>query len=167
MDLNKLVEEIYDGGGGNYGAYSQPPRKDFAPMSMKNGYDYPYQNGGTAGDLTEPAPDSPVSWPWPLQTLPNDIGDSFVFLMTGMSKMSQCLKQNPSLHKDAKHELIELFKKSKQALKLLKEVGLSLEKLNIAGKQPSQNPIPNTPDQRINPHSIPSINTTIAIKLPS
>ena len=32
MDLDKIIEEIYDGGGGNYPAYSDPPRKDFAPM---------------------------------------------------------------------------------------------------------------------------------------
>jgi hypothetical protein len=169
MDLNGIIEEIYNGGGGGYGAYSSPPRKDFAPMSgsKTGGYDYPYQRGGTAGDLTEPAPDGPVSWPWPLQTVTSDIADSFVLLMTGMNKMSQCIKQNPSLNKESKAELIDMFKKSKHALKLIKEVGLSLEKLNIAGPQPSQNPIPNTPDQRINPQSVPTINTTIAIKVPA
>jgi hypothetical protein len=168
MDLNKIIEEIYDGGGGNYPAYSQPPRKDFAPMtgSKTGSYDYPYQNGGTAGDLTEPAPDGAVSWPWPLQTATTDFADSFVLLMTGISKMVQCVKQNPSLHKESKKDLIELYKKAKEALAIIKEVGMSLEKLNMAGPQPSQNPIPNTPDQRVNPSSIPSINTTIAIKVP-
>ena len=153
MDFNKIVEEIYDGGGGNYGAYSQPARKDFAPMSMKNGYDYPYQNGGTTGELSEPPPDGPVSWPWPLQTLPSDIGDSFVYLMTGMSKMSQCIKQNPSLHKDAKTELIELFKKRTNSLdyliertkyiekKKLKNFGRANARLNIAPNPPLIGPL--------------------------
>jgi hypothetical protein len=168
MDLNGIIEEIYNSGGGGYGAQSSPPRKDFAPMtgSKTGSYDYPYQNGGTVGDLTQPDPNSVVSWPWPLQTVTSDIADSFVLLMTGMSKMSQCIKQNPSLNKESKHELIEMFKKSKHALKLLKEIGFSLEKLNIAGPQPSQNPIPATPDQSINTKSVPSINTTIAIKVP-
>jgi len=169
MDFTKLVEEIYNGGGGNYPAYNSPARKDFAPMSgSKTGsYDYPYQNSGTAGDLTTPDPDSIVNFPWPLQTVTTDFADSFVLLMTGISKMSQCIKQNPSLQKTTKHDLIELFKKSKQALAIIKEVGLSLEKLNMSGPQPSQNPIPNTPDQRINPSSIPNINTTVVIKLPT
>lgn len=167
MDLNKIVEEIYNGGGGNYPAYSSPPRKDFAPMSgsKTGGYDFPYQSGGSAGNLTEPAPDGPVSWPWPLQTVTTDFADSFVLLMTGINKMSQCIKQNPTLQKTAKQDLIELFKKSKQALNIIKEVGLSLEKLNLAGPQPTQNPIPNTPDQRVDPLSVPNINTTIAIKV--
>jgi hypothetical protein len=87
--------------------------------------------------------------------------------MAAMTKLTQCVKQNPALNKEAKKELIDMYKKSKYALKLIKEVGLSINKLNLAGQQPSQNPIPNTPDQRINPNTIPSINTTIAIKVPA
>jgi hypothetical protein len=166
MDLEEIIEEIYNGGGGSYGAYSEPPRKDFAPMSNSGGYNNAVQRGGTAGDLTEPPPDAPVSWPWPLQTVTTDFADSFVYLMTGINKMTQCIKKNPSLSKEAKRELIELYKRSNQALKIIKQVGVSLHKLNIGGEQPSQNPIPNTPDQRVNPNSVPSINTTVAIKLP-
>ena len=80
--------------------------------------------------------------------------------------MLQCIKQNPALHKDAKAKLIDMYKKSTQALDIIKEVGTSLEKLNMAAPQPSQNPNPNTPDQRVNPLSVPNINTTIAIRLP-
>ena len=166
MDLNKIIEEIYNGGGGNYPAYSEPPRKDFAPMSNKSGYTNPYQSNAVYGNLTEPPPDAPASLPWPLQTVTTDFADSFVFLMAGINKMVQCIKQNPTLPKDSKKDLIELYKKSNQALKILKDVGLSINKLNMADQQPAQNPIPNTPDQRINPNSIPNINTTIAIKLP-
>jgi hypothetical protein len=166
MDFDQIIEEIYDSGGGSYSASSEAPRKDFAPMSSKAGYNNPYQRDGVYGNLTEPPPDAPESMPWPLQTVTTDVADSFVYLMTAMNKMSQCVKQNPSLTKEAKKELLELYKKSKQALGLLRDVGLSINKLNIAGAQPSQNPIPNTPDQRINPGSIPNINTTIAIKIP-
>jgi hypothetical protein len=167
MHLDKIIEEIYDGGGGNYPAYSDPPRKDFAPMSNRSGYTNPYQAGGQVGNLTEPPPDAPASLPWPLQTVTTDFADSFVYLMTGINKMVQCIKQNPTLPKDAKKDLVDLYKKSNEALKIIKEVGISINKLNLAGAQPSQNPIPNTPDQRINPNAVPSINTTIAIKLPS
>lgn len=167
MDLKEIIEEIYNGGGGSYPAHSEPPRKDFAPMSTRGGYNNPYQSGGSFGNLTEPPPDAPASLPWPLQTITTDYADSFVYLMAGMSKMIQCIKQNPTLSKESKVELVEMYKKSKHALKLIKDVGLQINKLNIANQQPSQNPIPNTPDQRINPNTIPSINTTIAIKLPA
>jgi len=168
MDLDQIIEEIYDsGGGGGYGGYSEPPRKDFAPMSNKGGYNNPYQSGGTFGNLTEPPPDAPASLPWPLQTITVDLADSFVYLMAGINKMVQCIKQNPSLDKEAKKDLVEMYKKSKEALAIIKDIGLSVNKLNLAGQQPSQNPIPNTPDQRINPHTVPNINQTIAIKLPT
>lgn len=166
MDLNRIIEEIYDTGGGQYPAYSQPPRKDFAPMSNRSGYTNPYQSGGAFNQPVTPEPDSPESLPWPLQTLSTDIADSFVFLMAGMSKMIQCIKQNPTLDKESKEELLEIYKKSKLTLNALKDIGLSVSKLNMAAPQPSQNPIPNTPDQRINPDTIPNPSPTIAIKLP-
>jgi hypothetical protein len=166
MDIDQIIEEIWDSGGGNYPAYSDPPRKDFAPSSDKSGYTNPYQAGGTYGNLTEPPPDAPASLPWPLQTITVDLADSFVYLMTATSKMVQCSRQNPSLSKEAKKDLIEMYKKSKQALALIKDVGTKINNLNMAAQQPSQNPVPNTPDQRINPNSVPNINTTIAIKLP-
>jgi hypothetical protein len=166
MKINDIIEEVWDSGGGYYPAYSDPPRKDFAPASNSSGYTNPYQNGGEAGNLTEPPPDAPASMPWPLQTVTVDLADSFVYLMTAISKMVQCSKQNPTLNKESKAELIEMYKKSKKALALIKDVGTTIHKLNLAGQQPAQNPIPNTPDQRINPNSIPNINTTIAIKLP-
>ena len=166
MDLNSIIEEIYDTRGGQYPAYSEAPRKDFAPMSNRSGYNNPYQSGGSFNQPTTPEPDSPESLPWPLQTLSVDIADSFVFLMSGMTKMTQCLKQNPTLDNESKKELLELYKKSKEALSLLKDIGLSVSKLNMAGPQPLQNPNQNTPDQRINPNTIPNPNVTIAIKLP-
>lgn len=166
MNLNNIIEEIYNSGGGQYPAYSEPPRKDFAPMSNRSGYTNPYQSGGGSGNLTDSTPESPASLPWPLETLSVDIADSFVYLMSGMGKMSQCIKQNPTLKKESKQELLELYKKSKEALKILKDVGMAIEKLNLAKPQPPQNPLPKTNQQNIDPNSIPNINPTIAIKLP-
>ena len=166
MNLNQVIEEIYNSGGKSFPAYSEPPRKDFAPTSSRGGYHSPYQQNAIYDTITEPQPDAPLSMPWPLQTVDTDIADSFVYLMAGMSKIVQCLKQNPSLDKNAKKELVEIYKKSKQALSLLKDVGMDISKLNIANPQPPQNPIPRTSDQVIDPKSLPNPSATIAIKLP-
>jgi hypothetical protein len=166
MNLDKIIEEIYDSGGGNYPAYSEPPRKDFAPMSNRSGYENPYQRGGASEQPREQGPEGAPSMPWPLQTLNDDISDSFVFLTAGMTKMIQTVKLNPALDKEAKDELLDLYKKSKVALNLLKEIGLSVGKLNMAKPQPIMNPVPINPDQAIDPRSLPNPNPTIAIKLP-
>jgi hypothetical protein len=166
MNLNQIIEEVYSSGSGNFPAYSSPPRKDFAPMSGRGGFHNAYQQNAVYDVLTEPQPESPLSMPWPLQTVGTDIADSFVYLMAGMSKIVQCLKENPSLDKESKKELVEIYKKSKQALSLLKDVGVDITKLNMSDKQPPQNPIPRTPDQRIDPKSLPNPSPMIAIKLP-
>jgi hypothetical protein len=166
MNLDKIIEEIYDSGGGYYPAYSEPPRKDFAPMSNKGGYENPYQQGGANEHPREESPDRAPSMPWPLQTLGDDIADSFVFLTAGMTKMIQAIKGNPTLDKKAKEDLLELYKQSKAALNILKDVGLSIGKLNLAKPQPVQNPVPINPDQAIDPKTLPNPNPTIAIKLP-
>jgi hypothetical protein len=163
MNLNEIIEEIYDGGGGNYPAYSQPPRKDFAPMSMRNGYDYPYQKDGKY-DLTEPPPDAPVAMPWPLQTITDDLSDAFVFLMTASGKLSQCIKNNPTLTKEQKDKLLDFYKVSRKALDMIQDIGTNIHKFNIAGPQPSQNPIPASKQNL--PETLPDKGNTIVIKIP-
>lgn len=166
MNLDKIIEEIYDSGGGYYPAYSEPPRKDFAPMSNRGGYENPYQQGGVSEQPREQTPDRAPSLPWPLQTLGDDIADSFVFLAAGMSKMVQATKINPTLDKKSKEDLLELYKKSKMALNILKDIGLAINKLDLSKPQPIQNPVPMNPDQAIDPKTLPNPNPTIAIKLP-
>jgi hypothetical protein len=166
MNLNQIIEEIYDSGGGNYPAYSEPPRKDFAPMSNRGGYENPYQRGGAHQQPTDQTLQGQPSMPWPLQTLNDDITDSFVFLTAAMTKMIQAVKGNPTLDKKMKEELLVLYKKSKVALNLLKEIGLSATDLNMARPQPVQNPVPINPDQAIDPKTLPNPNPMIAIKLP-
>jgi hypothetical protein len=170
MNLNKIIEEIYDGGYSNqYPAYSEGPRKDFAPMSSRGGYTNPYQRGGdNLGVLSRTENDTSPSMPWPLQTLEQDISDSVVFLLQGISKMSSCLKTNPVMQEDdeMKDELIKIFKASKHACKILAEVGKRVNRLNLAKPQPLQNPLNVSNQQNIDPNSIPNINPTIAIKLP-
>ena len=164
MDFNKIIEEIYDGGGGNYPAYSQAPRKDFAPVTQSGNYAFPYQQGGSIGDVTEPPPDAPISFPWPMQTVTTDLADGFVFILTAANKMSTALTGNPTLKKEQKEKLVELFKHTKQTLDMLKDIGTELGKLNLAGPQPSQNPVPRPGTDK--PQSIPNLQTGVLIKLP-
>lgn len=164
MNLNNIIEEIYEKGGGSYPAYSQAPRKDFAPISQRGGYDYPYQQTGVAGSFTEPPPDAPIVLPWPMQTINDDLSDGFVFIMSAANKITKCIKSNPALTEKQKEELIEIYKKTKQALELIKTVGLNIHKSNIAGPQPSQNPIP-APENPL-PDSLPNKGNTVIIKLP-
>jgi hypothetical protein len=167
MEFNKIVEEIYNSGyGGQYPAYSEPPRKDFAPMSNKSGYDNPYRRDGAYGNLPEPQKEGTPSMPWPLQTLSGDISDSFVYLMSGMSKLIQCIKQNPVLDKDQKKEMIEIYKKAKVALSILKKIGISVDKFNMAKPQPVQDPTVPSHNMARDTDPLSNMRTTIAIKLP-
>lgn len=160
MNLDEIINEVYDGSNKTYPAYSTPARKDFVPQSAKNTPNFPYQK---QDDTTNPPPESVPSIPWPLQTVVDDYADSFVFLATGMNKISSCLKNNPSISKEQKEKLIELFKLSKKALEHIRDVGSVLtDVVNLAGPQPSQNPVP--PSEYKGPESDP-IKNTIKIKV--
>lgn len=165
MNLEELIEEVYERGPQTYGAYSAAPRKDFAPISTKDGYNYPYQRNQPLDNLTTPPPAAPISYPWPLQTIVDDLSDSFVCLLNATSKMSECVKNNPALTDEQKKNIFELFKSSKSALEIIKNVGLEIGKIsNMADQQPSQNPVP---QPEVNPTE-PSFDTgnLIKIKLP-
>lgn len=154
MNLEKIIEEIYDKGPAQYPAYSAAPRKDFAPISSKDGYNYPNQRMFASDNYTSPSPDASVVFPWPLQTITDDLSDSFVYLTAGMSKIAQCIKNNPTINVEQKTKLIELFKHSKKALELIKNVGLKIGEIsNIAEQQPSQNPVKVLPVTPPNPTS--------------
>jgi hypothetical protein len=163
MKLERMIEEIYDAGNKQYSAGSMAPRKDFAPVSTTGNYNYPYQKNMPADVPTSPPPDAPVSYPWPLQTIVDDLSDSFVYLIAATNKIAQCAKNNPTLKQKQKDGLIELYKKSKKALLLIKDVGLSIDKVvNIAGPQPSQAPVQGP--ESIKPESQPE-NPKVLIKL--
>lgn len=160
MDLERIITEVYDTANKSYPAYNAPARKDFVPQSTKNTPNFPYQR---QDDLTNPPPQSVPSLPWPLQTAVDDFADSFVLLSAGMSKISTCIKNNPSLSNKQKEELLELYKKAKKALVLIRNVGLRFNDIaNIAGVQPSQNPVP--PSEYKAPESDP-IKQTIKIRV--
>lgn len=165
MNLEDLIEEVYERGPQMYGAYSAAPRKDFAPVSTKDGYNYPYQRNQPFDNLTTPPPAAPISYPWPLQTIVDDLSDSFLCLLNATTKMSECVKNNPALTDEQKKNIFELFKSSKSALEIIKNVGLEIGNIsNMADQQPSQNPVP---QPEVKPTE-PSFDTgnLIKIKLP-
>lgn len=163
MNLEKVIEEIYDAGNKQYSAGSMAPRKDFAPVSTTGNYNYPYQKNMPSDVPTSPPPDAPVSYPWPLQTIVDDLSDSFVYLIAATNKIARSVKENPTLKDKQKDQLIELYKKSKKALLLIKDVGLTIDKVaNLAGPQPSQAPIKGP--ESIKPESQPE-NPKVLIKI--
>jgi hypothetical protein len=93
MDLDGIITEVYDTANKSYPAYNAPARKDFVPNSAKNTPNFPYQRG--MDNLSNPPPEPIPSLPWPLQTVVDDYADAFVFIASGMSIISTCLKQNP------------------------------------------------------------------------
>jgi hypothetical protein len=160
MDFEEIITEVYDTAGKQYPAYSTPARKDFSPQSARNTPNFPYQK---QDDLTNPPPPSVPSIPWPLQTVVDDFADSFVFLATGMNKISSCLKNNPSLSISQKDQLLELYKMSKKALERIRDVGSKLtDVVNLASPQPSQNPVKQVPPP---PSESEPIKQTIRIKV--
>ena len=160
MNLENIITEIYDTATQQYPAYSSPARKDYVPQSARNTPNFPYQK---QNDLTNPPPESVPSIPWPLQTVVDDFADSFVYLATGMNKISSCLRNNPSLKKEQKEKLLELFKESKKALIKIRNVGSQLvDVVNMAGPQPSQNPVPQPVPP---PHESEPIKQTIKIRV--
>jgi hypothetical protein len=164
MNLEKIIEEIYSSPSGNYSASSEAPRKDFAPISKTDGYNYPYQRDGSY--MGSPIkPDAPVHYPWPLQTIEDDLSDAFAFIASSMSKISQSVKNNPSLDDEKKEKAIFLYKKLKKSLNIIKNVGLNTGSVfNIAGQQPDQNTAP--PAQALKDESLPQKGDVLKIKLP-
>ena len=149
MDLNKTldetIEEAYDGAAWNnrqYGAYSEPPRKDYMPISSSDGYGFPYQRGAPPiSPPTSPDPANTPEIPWPLQTVTDDFSDSFVYLVSALKKMEACLRMNPVLKKAQKHKLKEFIKYTKGALARIQVVGSQIVHVtNLVGELPPQNP---------------------------
>lgn len=147
MDISDLIEEVYDSGPRAYQAYSSPPRKDFVPYSTKDGYNFPYQkNAPPLYPPTAPQPENPVSFPWPLQTINDDLSDAFIFSLAAYKKIANCIKENPTLTQEEKDGLFKLFKKMGAVLNNIKEVGVKLPSVvNLAEQPPPQIPVAPAP----------------------
>jgi len=113
MKFNSLVQEIYDTNTNkNYPASSSAPRKDFAPVSTSNGYNYPYQNTG-ASEMENPLPDNPITYPWELQTVTDDLSNSFVSIVAASQKIISS-RDNPALNVKQKQDLNKVVKYSRK-----------------------------------------------------
>jgi hypothetical protein len=138
--LNEAVGDIWNNA--HYGATSEEPRKDFVGFSTKDGYNFPYQhNAPPVYPPSEPQPPQTPDLPWPLQTVSDDIVDSFVYLVAAHNKMKTCLDQNPSLSKNQKTQLERLKIVTQKTLEHIKSIGENLLSVaDLAKPLPPQSP---------------------------
>jgi hypothetical protein len=163
MKFSSLVQEIYNTNTGKrYPASSSAPRKDFAPVSTKGGYDYPYQNTG-ASEMENPIPDTPISYPWELQTASEDLSDGFMRVLEATKKINQSY-HNPTLSTNQKQDLKILLKISKNILGAIKKVAFKVDDIsNLALPTPPE--IKMNSSQNTNPSNLNS--SEVVIKLPT
>ncbi len=110
-----------------YGGNSEAPRKDFVPLSSNNSYSNPYQKGGAVWPPINRQPSGQGALPWPLQLVPIDLGDSYIYLLTAMKKIKAGVQENKALTEEQVKHLKEIYTRGKKALKLIKEMGLVFE----------------------------------------
>jgi hypothetical protein len=145
MDLDKVLEESLDGLWNNrqYGATSEAPRKDYQPLSSSDGYSFPYQAGSPpVFPPTTLQPQNTPSIPWPLNTVNDDLSDSFVYLVSAVKKMQRCVDENPSLNMKQREVIKKMVKAIDSSLKTIERVGASLITVaNLAEELPPQSPV--------------------------
>ena len=152
MNLDKALLEALDGlyNNPNYGGYSDPPRKDFGPQSNQQGYNFPYQKNAPLFPSTGMPPEQTEGMPWPLQTVTQDLADSFVFLTTAANKMENCLKLNTSISSKQKKKLNSLLNYSGKILGAIKDLDAKLNfHLDMASSLEPINPLQERDPNRI------------------
>lgn len=148
MDLDKVLNEAINEdistlwNNAHYGASSEAPRKDFVGFSTQDGYNFPYQhNAPPVFPPTEPQPEQTQSLPWPLQTVVDDLADSFVYLTAATNKIKTCLDQNAAISDNQKRLLEQLHNGAIKTLQNIKLIGDELLTVApLAGPLPSQTP---------------------------
>jgi hypothetical protein len=163
MNFSRLVQEIYDTNvNKSYNAANSPARKDFAPVNSKNGYNYSYQNNG-ASEMDNPLPDNPITHPWELQTVSDDLSDAFVSIVSGCQKIMNSI-DNPALNLNQKNDLKKLFRYSKKILRRIKNVAVKVDDIaDITVPRPPE--VKMNASMKTNPTR--TNNSEIAIQLPS
>jgi hypothetical protein len=148
MDLNRALNEVINEdistlwNNAHMGAASEAPRKDFVGFSTKDGYNFPYQhNAPPVFPPTDTQPEQTQSLPWPLQTINEDLTDSFVYLTAAYNKIETCLDQNAALSNNQRRQLEELKELSSKTLINIKTIGSELLVIaQLAGPLPPQSP---------------------------
>lgn len=163
MKFSSLVQELYNTNTGKlYSASSSAPRKDFAPISTKDGYDYPYQNNG-ASEMENPSPETPISYPWELQTVSDDLSEGFIRVLEATKKINSSY-QNPSLSTNQKQDLKTLLEISKKILGAIKKVAFKVDDIsNLALPTPPQ--VKMNSSENKNPSNLNR--SEVVIKLPT
>jgi hypothetical protein len=108
INLQALINESLDGlwNQKNFGAKNDPPRKDFGPQSLRQGYNFPYnRNADPTTQLQQPLPELPPNLAWPLQHTSEDLSNVFVKLIEVANKLINCLNYNTSISKIQKQKL--------------------------------------------------------------
>jgi hypothetical protein len=131
----KILEELNSTWNpSQYPAASVAPRKDFVPFNKSDQPAYGKQRGADFPN-SSPVPPNPASMPHPLETVVDDLADSFVYLQTSLKKISTCCKFNPSLKKKQKQKLMVLYKYGTNALKVIAKIGANIQDAaNMAGQ---------------------------------
>ena len=124
LELNKIIKEYV--GNSQYPAISDPPRKDFSPSPQK-GYNVPYQ----ATDVSDVDDDvflNSQQLLWPMQSVSEDLADSYTYLFAAIVKMEDCLKLNAAASSDQKSYLKKLISICKILNKNILSTGKQMDK---------------------------------------
>jgi hypothetical protein len=144
MSLEKILTETLDGlwNNSNYGGTSEAPRKDFGPQSGQQGYNFPYQkNAPPIFPPTQPEPENTSNLAAPLQTVTQDLSDSFVYLLAAANKMENCLQFNKALNSKQKKKLKSLMEYATKVLGAIKHIDAQLNfYMELAGPSSPSNP---------------------------
>jgi len=132
-DLLNEISPSYAPASGAIAATSDAPRKDFGavggngyPPSMnRKGLLDPYQSHPLAA---MPDPDRPPHLPYPLDNINSYLADSYVYLDSALNQMRVAAKINPGLNPILTRELNRLTKEGRQALKVIRDIGVNLTK---------------------------------------
>lgn len=145
MNLDKIINESIDTlwNQRQYPASSEWPRKDFVPFGSRNDYNFPYQKGTPpVFPPSSPMPENTPDMPWPLQTVTDDIADSFIYLLSAVKKMQRCVKENPAPTKEQKLKLKKLISIGFKTLKTIEKIGVHVRpSADLAKPLPPQSPV--------------------------
>ena len=127
-DIQDIVNEYV--GNTYYPASSDPPRKDFVPIPGQKGYSFPYQssNDPVLQSPDKESPNSSKELLWPMQSISEDIADSYVYLLAATRKMQDCLRLNAAATKEQRNYLRSLIKICKILNKSILQVGKKIDK---------------------------------------
>lgn len=127
--INQIIKEYINN---TYPAYSELPRKDFSPTASKGYNNIPYQSTKSLHTDIQQVDDN-VSLNskqllWPMQTISEDLADSWVYLYAALLKMKDCLKSNTAANKEQRIFLRKMIKICKTINNSLLKAGKELDK---------------------------------------